>query len=106
MVNLVFTWCHPAGFLVLCHSWYCVTECVGMGRWVHTESKLPTLSHPHSFSLLNPVLLIGQDVGVEGPHLQQLVLGVGVAPPLGLEVLEHGKAPVHEELDREPLISV
>jgi hypothetical protein len=80
---------------MLCHSWICVTECVGMGRWVNTESKHSTLSLPLSFNLLIPVLIIGYDVRLEGPHLQQLVFGVGAPTPMGPEILEHGMVPVH-----------
>ena len=71
------------------HGRDCVTVRLCVYRGVNAVGHHPSLCQPLSLNLLIPFLLISQDVGVESPHLQQLLLGVGTPSPVGPEIIQH-----------------
>ena len=87
-----------------------VRHCAPVGVSVHGRvdavSLQPLVCRPLGLNLSVPLLLIDQDVRVLGPNLKFLLLGDVVPSPVGLEISEEGIAPVHEELDSEPLLRV
>ena len=73
---------------------------------VDAVGRQPLVCCPLGLNLVVPILLLNQDVRVLGPGLERLLLGDVVPSPVGLEISEEGVAPVHKELDSEPLLRV